>query len=245
MVLAVLLLAVWGYLEFAESKPAVTPSKSDIVTPSSPSVSPPVDAAKLAEDIAKNMREAPPFKQSPDTGTRDHARLDITEITPVPLANAPPGWSHPYFNVYFKNVGGQCAFGIDEAGAIAVYTKRVTNAEIMKIQDNLLDDRFVETHTSNTFDDSGIMQRELCQGRTLFFSFPEDGPAVPALVKEWPLVEAGTRVVYLILRMRYRDSAMGDDSEGITESCHAYARSSSPLICGRDRSFVRKIVTLR
>lgn len=159
------------------------------------------------------------------------AKIEITRILASPAfrTDLKEGF---FVNLYYTNRGSVPARGLLDHGMIKLTDRGLSDSELNDIAVDLLNDQH---GTPNVRD-------EVQPGADLWFTDRH-----PYLTQaDISAIAGGTKALYMVHVMRYRDSSMKDTEEGVTEFCQYYSGSFTiAKTCGNNRSYKRTIPQAR
>jgi hypothetical protein len=168
-----------------------------------------------------------PVTRSVVSATMPTAKIEITRILASPAFRADPKEGF-FVNLYYTNRGPIPAQGLLDHGLIKFTDRGLSAAELNDIAVDLLNDQH---GTPNVRD-------EVQPGADLWFT-DRHPYLTDADIKA---IAYGTKELYLIHVMHYRDSSMKDTEEAVTEFCQYYSGSITiAKTCGNNRIYKRTI----
>lgn len=168
-----------------------------------------------------------PVSRSVASANMPTAKIEITRILASPAFRTDPKEGF-FVNLYYTNRGQIAARGLLDYGMVKFTNMGLSDAELNDIAVDLLNDQH---GTPNVRD-------EVQPGADLWFT-DRDPYLTDGDIKA---IADGTKALYLIHVMRYRDSSMKGTEEGVTEFCQYYSGSFTiAKTCGNNRIYKRSI----
>jgi hypothetical protein len=155
------------------------------------------------------------------------AQIEITKMLASPAYQTKT--QEFFVNLYYANRGTLPAKGLLDHGMVKLTDRGLSTSELSDIAVDLLNDK----HGTPNYED------EVQPGAPELWFTDRDPNLTDADIKA---IADGTKALYLIHVMRYRDASMSDAEEGVTEFCQYYSGSLSiSKICGNNRIYKRTV----
>lgn len=151
------------------------------------------------------------------------ARIEITNMLASPAFHTEEKGF--FVNLYYANRGSLPAKGLMDHGLLKFTDHGLSSQELNDIAVDLLNDRHGTPNYNN----------EIQPGAAPLWFTDRDPSLNDADIDE---IAAGTKALYIVHVMQYKDLSMVRDEEGVTEFCEYYSGSwAIPKVCGNNRTY--------
>lgn len=244
LVIGLLLLLGWRLLPYFRQPPPVATAPIALPPPKPTERLP--TATEIAKEIAKESGKESPKSEPPrrviakfsSVLSKENARIAITDIR----AYLPPRTPFPAFTFYFANNGQEATTGLlhDTKIVITENENALTREETDKYQSQLARLNYFEM--PGDVPRAPVLEVYPRESDTMlrFYTFPDrTGHDADVLSLNMPEILSGTKIVYVLNVLKYRDKTMRAGLVGVTEGCVYFTQQLRIWhVCGRNRSFI-------